>query len=801
MGRLIGLAAALIAGFALFYSGSVTPRPAPADAPASDFSAGRAFADVRAMGSVPHVLGSPADARVRDMLISRMQSLGLSPVIQRAPAFEARGPLIAGGAVENVIGLLPGRDRSAPALAIMAHHDSVPGSPGAADDTAGVASALEIIRALKTKGVPKRDVIVVITDGEEVGLLGARAFFDSPMSAHVGYVINMEARGGGGRTIMFETAARDGGDIDLYRRTAVTPESNALTVFVYQNQTNDTDFTVAKQHGKVGLNYAFIGRQFDYHSPSSTPETLDLGSLQHMGQQVLPTAEALAFGPIPGRAPDVIYGNLPFGLTIAYPPAGDWLALLACAALIAVGVAQARRRGAFGWLDAARGAGAGLYLIATSGAALELARRATGVGTSFTGYRPLLARFPTFEVMMLAAALGALFATAAFMGRSRSRWIAAAAPLICGIATCLFGGLNPLGLGFGVAGAVIGLVVFGRASRGSGAWAGLLLLFLAASLALQAVAPMAAYVIIWPLIAACAAFAASLGGADVSIRSRAIQTLIAIPTLAWVGYLLHSLMVGLDLPTLAVLPTMLAALVLWPLLAPEPPGKASLLPAALLMGLSLAIAAFLHLTSPWTPRHPNNAEPIFVIEPAAHKAWRASLTPLDAWMRGLLGAEGGTIGKQDFPFSASPVDAAPAAYQPIDAPTVHAVATRDGKVTITLSPHPGAARMRLRLRSPTGIDNVYLGAARAIEQRKGRQPKPFALAANEWGMVVWTAPDGVTITLHTSDPRDLEISASEIYDRWLSAKSLPPTPPLEQMWSEAGSTWVVEPHVDVEMGR
>jgi len=792
MARLIGLTAALIAGFAIFYLGSVTPKPAPADAPAAAFSAGRAFADVQAMGSVPHPLGSPANARVRDILMARMQALGLSPQIQRGSSIEARDTLIAGGTVENVIGVLPGRDRAAPALVIMAHHDSVPGSPGAADDTTGVASALEVIRALKTHGQPARDVMIVITDGEEVGLLGARLFFDSPFAVHVGYVINLETRGGGGRAIMFETAAHNGGDIALYRHTAMTPESNALTVFVYQNLPNDTDFTVAKQHGKVGLNYAFIGRQFDYHSPSSTPAALDIGSLQHMGQQVSPTAVALAFGPLPDRAPDVIYGNLLFGLTAAYPPWAGWLILAGCAALIGLGVAQARRRSAFGWIDAARGVGAGLYLIAASGAALELARRATGAGTGpFTSYRPLLARFPAFEVMMLAAALAALFAAASLIGRNRSRWIAALAPLICGAAACLFGGFDALALGVGVAGAVLGLAAFGQPARAAGAWAGLLLLVLVVCLPLHALAPTAAYVIVWPLAAASISFAASLGGADISLRARAIQTLIAALALAWIGYLFHSLMVGLDLAALEVLPTVLAALVLWPLLMPEAPDRAPLWPAGVLMAISLVVAAVLHLTSPWTPRHPASAEPIFVIDPAAHQAWRTSLTPLDHWTRGLLTAEGGAIKPRSFAFWADPLDAAPAAYTPVEPPAVTAVAGPDGSVTITATPHPGAARIILRLRSATGLDDVYVGGARAIEQRRGRAPKPFALAPGQWGAVLWTAPDGMTMTLHTADAAHLEVNATEIYDRWISAKPLPPTPPKEQMWSQAGSTYVV----------
>ncbi len=789
--RRLGLAVALIAGFVIFYLGSVTPKPAPANAPADAFSAGRAFADIQAMGSVPHPLGSPANAKIRDYLVGRMQALGLSPQIQRGAPVEARSSYISGGQVENVIGVLPGRDRNAPALALMAHHDSVFGSPGAADDTAGVASALEIVRALKTHGTPARDVMVVITDGEEAGLLGARAFFDSPLAAHVGYVINMETRGGGGRAIMFETAEHNGGDIALYRRTAVTPESNALTVFVYQHLPNDTDFTVAKQHGKVGLNYAFIGRQFDYHSPSSTPAALDIGSLQHMGQQVLPTAVALAFGPLPARAPDVVYGNVLFGLTLAYPLWAGWLVLAGCAGLIAAGVVLAHRREALSWIDAVRGVGAGLYLIALSGVALELVRRATGVASGWMEYRPLLARFPTFEVMMLAAALAALLATATLIGRAKGRWLAAALPLICGAAACLFGGLDVLALGLGGFGAVVGVIGFGRAAEPSGAWAGLLGLMLALAAVLQVIAPTAGYVIGWPLAAACVSFATSQGG-GMTFRDRLIQTLIAALTAAWAGYLFHALLQGLDLPVLAMLPTLLSALALWPLASPEDVQRPHLWPAGLLFIVSGLLAAFLHLTSPWTPRHPNAVEPLFVIDPAAHKAWRAAPTAMDDWTRKVLQAEGSAIEPHPgFIFTTGQLSAAPAAYVDAPAPDITRTAGADGTVTLTLRPHSGDSQLVLRFGAPNAVDDVRVNGQSVVEWRRGQAAHPFGLKAGEHGALIWTGTDPLTVSFHTAEPAKAEASVAEAYPRWMSAKPLPPAPPNDQMWGMAGTTYVV----------
>src|SRR5450755_4022283 len=174
MARLTALIACLAAAFGLFYFAARTPTPLPANAPPTVFSAGRAMIDDAAMAAVPHPIGSPANAKVRDYLIARMTALGLSPFIQRAESHRAKvyggETYVSGADVENIVGVLPGRDRSLPALTLMAPYDSVPGSPGAADDVASVATILEIVRAVEVASLPARDVMVVITDGEEPGL-------------------------------------------------------------------------------------------------------------------------------------------------------------------------------------------------------------------------------------------------------------------------------------------------------------------------------------------------------------------------------------------------------------------------------------------------------------------------------------------------------------------------------------------------------------------------------------------------------------------------------------------------------
>ena len=457
MGRLLALLAALIAAIVIAWTGEQPPKPVPTSAPATAFSAERAMPDIVAIASVPHAIGSDANHAARDYLIKRMIALGLEPQVHPGVGVYDRAigdkQLITGGDVENLVGVLPGRDRAAPAVLLMAHYDSVAGSPGAADDAAGVASALETLRAIKARGAPARDVIVLLTDGEEAGVLGADAFYNrDPLAARVGFIFNMEARGAAGRAQMFQTGEGNGAAVDVLRRTAPDPHTSSLTGFIYAHMPNDTDFTVSRKKGIAGFNFAFLGHQFEYHSPTSTPATLDKGTLQDMGQQVLATAQAIAFSTtLPAKTPDVVYSQVLGGLTLAYPPAVGWLILLASALLIVLAVVRARRLEAFPWTDVLRGAGAALFAVLGACAVLHFARLATGARFGFMDQRFLLAQANRWEVAVMLLALGFLIFAAAELARGR-RFIALAAgrgPGSCGLTALAHGGLDKVGLGFG----------------------------------------------------------------------------------------------------------------------------------------------------------------------------------------------------------------------------------------------------------------------------------------------------------------------------------------------------------------
>ncbi len=218
----------IIVGAAALASGR-PPDALPDDAPPFAFSAARAMKHVEAIAREPHPLGSAAEAPVRAYIVGELKKLGLEPEIQRPRDV---GSEHEPGAtfdpwrreVRNIVARWRGTGPAGKkALLLSAHHDSVRYGPGAGDDAAGVAAILEGLRALKAMPAPERDIIVLIDDGEEVGLYGADVFAaEHPWADDVGVVLNFEGRGNFGPSFMFETSDGNGWLIEQMARACPT---------------------------------------------------------------------------------------------------------------------------------------------------------------------------------------------------------------------------------------------------------------------------------------------------------------------------------------------------------------------------------------------------------------------------------------------------------------------------------------------------------------------------------------------------------------------------------------------------
>jgi hypothetical protein len=315
--------------------------PAPVDVPGR-FSALRGIATVRTLlgDEAPHPVGSPANQRVRDRIVAALRDRGYMPALQRQPICNPRGEC---ATVENIIAVLPG-SASTGAVMVACHYDSVPAGPGAGDDMSGVAVALELARLAKTME-RRNDIIFLIDDGEEAGLLGAEAFVrHHPLGKNVVAVINVEARGTSGPSHMFETSSNHGWLIDIMRRQLSRPSSTSIFYSIYQRLPNDTDLTVFKRASIEGVNFAFIGDPLRYHTPRDSAANLSSRTLQHHGDNAFEMLQGLVRHDLTVRGGgERTYFDILEAFLITWPTAWN-LALFALATMALVTLAWRRHQ-------------------------------------------------------------------------------------------------------------------------------------------------------------------------------------------------------------------------------------------------------------------------------------------------------------------------------------------------------------------------------------------------------------------------------------------------------------------------
>ena len=354
------------------------PAPEPASAPPTAFSTDRAMPIVDDLARGPHPLGSPEAGRVRDETVARLRALGLTTRIDLTAAARGGGGEVRAAAVDNVVATLPG---TAPTgtVVLVAHTDSVAAGPGAADDTSSVAAILETVRALRAGPPLRDDLVVLLTDGEEAGLFGARAWVRDHLTRdRPTVVLDHEARGVAGPSLIFQMSSGDAGLVRAVADAVPHPRGDSSQVAIYRLLPNDTDLSEVLDAGRPGVNSAFIERPSEYHTAGDSPGALNRASVQNQGSTMLALAREL--GNTDLRPLDPVASGLPpqpdevwfrfLGVLVTYPQ--SWalpIALLGVAVLVGVAV-LGRRRGLLGV--------AGVLLAAT-GAVLALAV-ATGLG-------------------------------------------------------------------------------------------------------------------------------------------------------------------------------------------------------------------------------------------------------------------------------------------------------------------------------------------------------------------------------------------------------------------------------------
>lgn len=566
--RILAFPLVLIASILLALVAAVPPAPPPTEAPGR-FSFVRASKTLAEITRAPHVTGSAEHDRVRAYLITQFQAMGLT--VSEQDSYGVRqsahfGNQITASPVRNIIAVLPGRDPAKPAVALMAHYDSVPYAFGAGDDGAGTAALIETARQLSAGPKPARDVVFLITDAEELGLLGAQAFFsEHPLAKHIGAVVNSEARGSRGRATMFQTSRGNSALVALWARTAIAPSGSSLTNAIYKILPNDTDLSVTLDAGKIGINAAFGDGQFDYHAPSDSAANLDPGTLQNLGDFALTTTTALAMADaLPERSGDSAYFDL-FGRWIVHYPLGlGWL-LIGIAAL---------------GLGLLRPAKLGTTWPRSFAAMLGIVALTLVAGALSQGVAKLLYGEDTMAMREQLAETGSAF------------WVY--------LALC------------------VGLVMLFR--PGAASRMGAMLLMLVLALVTQIMFRGANWLFVWPLLVAVGlAWLNQRGGIAVQAALGGIAFALVFGIVS-LGYV----MVGTMTPAIVALAVPFLILLLGPVMEGWREGRRGLLAGVALLALAGGGTLWLGLTDGFSQRQPRPGDTFFLADADSGKAWWAT---------------------------------------------------------------------------------------------------------------------------------------------------------------------------------
>ena len=569
------------------------PGAIPENAPPAAFSAERAMKHVVAIAQRPHPIGSAEHDRVRDYLVAQLSILGLEPQIQNATGVGTRSA--DAGRVQNILARITGGQSGGPAVLLVAHYDSVEAAPGAADDGAGIAAILETVRAVRA-GVPLlHDIIVLFTDGEESGLLGAAAFVrEHPWAKDVAMALNFEARGTAGRSLMFETGP---GNLDAVRVLRTVPGVTAGSMFttIYRTMLVDTDLS---ELGTPALNFAFGDGADRYHTSHDDVAHLNIGSLQHHGQQALALAHAFANGPLPRpRTGDAVFFELPGVGLVVYSEKWAMLLALVAAALAVVVIIRSRRESARFGRDVVLGGAATIGAVVLSGAAAYLAGLIIALLHTIVPWGGAPAWSPVY-------------------------W-AAVAMLSLAISTACY-------------------VAVRRRGSVAGLHAGALLIWTLLSLAAAVIAPGSSYLFIWPVLVV--ALAALLAGGHGLLTAKGIAmclaALVTAALLIPIAYLIGAVFLGVTAAG-GIVTAAIIALIAWllvPLLEALCDGARWSTPficaaaAIVLVGIGV-------LTVRTSDVHPVPSRLIYAIDADSSDAWlasRASAARANAWTRTAL---------------------------------------------------------------------------------------------------------------------------------------------------------------------
>ncbi|KAK3685808.1 hypothetical protein B0T22DRAFT_230935 [Podospora appendiculata] len=178
---------------------------------------------------------------------------------------------------------------------VNAHFDSVSTGFGATDDGMGVVTCLQVIKHFTYPGnQPERGIVVMLNNGEEDFLYGARALGQSPLMPFIHTFVNVEGAGAGGRALLFRTTDRE--VTAAYAKTS-DPFGTVIgsDAFGLGFIRSGTDYSVLHDiYGQRGVDLAFFKPRSRYHTNQDDSRHTSKKSLWHMLSATIHTSRSLS---------------------------------------------------------------------------------------------------------------------------------------------------------------------------------------------------------------------------------------------------------------------------------------------------------------------------------------------------------------------------------------------------------------------------------------------------------------------------------------------------------------------------
>lgn len=136
---------------------------------------------------------------------------------------------------------------------------------------------------------------------------------------------------------MLRTSPRGSGLINLYKQSASPATGNSLSNEVFKRMPNDTDFSTVIRAGLHGIDFAFADERNHYHTQNDSITNLDLRTLQHHGNNMLPLVRSILAKDVITEGDPVVYTD-PYGFWLQWPASWQPVLILIATLMLAIAV-------------------------------------------------------------------------------------------------------------------------------------------------------------------------------------------------------------------------------------------------------------------------------------------------------------------------------------------------------------------------------------------------------------------------------------------------------------------------------